>query len=79
MAEAIGLPISVGHFPPGTSKWKKIDQRMFCHITDHWRGRPLRSLEVMVNLMANTTTTTGLQIQAELDTHTYPTGLKVSD
>jgi hypothetical protein len=79
VADAIGLPISVCHFPPGTSKWNKIEHRMFCHITENWRGRPLRSLEVSVNLIANTTTTTGLQIQAELDTHTYPTGLKVSD
>jgi hypothetical protein len=79
MADEIGLPISVCHFPPGTSKWNKIEHRMFCHITENWRGRPLRSLEVIVNLIGNTTTTTGLQIQAELDTHTYPTGLKVSD
>jgi DNA-binding phage protein len=79
VATAIGLPISVCHFPPGTSKWNKIEHRMLCHITENWRGRPLRSLEVIVNLIANTTTTTGLQIQAELDTHTYPTGLKVSD
>jgi hypothetical protein len=79
MADEIGLPISVCHLPPGTSKWNKIEHRMFCHITENWRGRPLRSLEVMVNLIGHTTTTTGLQIQAELDTHTYPTGLKVSD
>jgi transposase len=79
VADAIGLPISVCHFPPGTSKWNKIEHRMFCHITENWRGRPLRSLEVIVNLIAHTTTTTGLQIQAELDTHPYPTGLKVSD
>ncbi len=52
---------------------------MFCHITENWRGRPLRSLEVIVNLIGNTTTTTGLRIQAALDTHPYPTGLKVSD
>jgi DDE family transposase len=79
VADEIGLPISVCHFPPGTSKWNKIEHRMFCHITENWRGRPLRSLEVIVNLIGNTTTTTGLQIRAELDTHTYPTGLKVSD
>lgn len=79
MADEIGLPISVCHLPPGTSKWNKIEHRMFCHITENWRGRPLRSLEVIVNLIGHTTTTTGLQIQAELDTHTYPTGLKVSD
>ena len=79
VANARGVPVSVCHFPPGTSKWKKIEHRMFCHITENWRGRPLRSLEVMVNLIGNTTTTTGLRIQAELDTNTYPTGLKVSD
>jgi hypothetical protein len=79
MADEIGLPISVCHLPPGTSKWNKIEHRMFCHITENWRGHPLRSLEVIVNLIGHTTTTTGLQIQAELDTHTYPTGLKVSD
>jgi hypothetical protein len=79
VADEIGLPISVCHFPPGTSKWNKIEHRMFCHITENWRGRPLRSLEVIVNLIGHTTTATGLQIQAELDTHTYPTGLKVSD
>ncbi len=79
VADEIGLPISVCHFPPGTSKWNKIEHRMFCHITENWRGRPLRSLEVIVNLIGSTTTTTGLRIQAELDTHTYPTGLKVSD
>jgi len=78
-ADEIGLPISVCHFPPGTSKWNKIEHRMFCHITENWRGRPLHSLEVIVNLIGNTTTTTGLRIQAELDTNTYPTGLKVSD
>jgi Rhodopirellula transposase DDE domain len=78
VADEIGLPVSVCHFPPGTSKWNKIEHRMFCHITENWRGRPLRSLEVIVHLIGNTTTTTGLQIQAELDTHTYPTGLKVS-
>ena len=79
VADEIGLPISVCHFPPGTSKWNKIEHRMFCHITENWRGRPLRGLEVIANLIGNTTTTTGLWIQAELDTHPYSTGLKVSD
>jgi len=79
VANAIGVPVSVCHFPPGTSKWNKIEHRMFCHITENWRGRPLRSLEVIVNLIGSTTTTTGLRIQAELDTNTYPTGLKVRD
>jgi len=79
VADAIRLPTSVGHVPPGTSKWKKIEHQMLCHSTENWRGRPLRSLEVMVNLMGHTTTTTGLRIQAELDTPTYPTGLKVRE
>jgi hypothetical protein len=79
LADEIGLRISVCHFPPGTSKWNKIEHRMFCHITGNWRGRPLRSLEIVVNLIGNTTTRTGLSIQAELDTATYPTGIEVSD
>lgn len=79
LADAIGLRISVCHFPPGTSKWNKIEHRMFCHITENWRGKPLVSRAVIVNLIGNTKTRTGLTIQAELDEHTYPTGLKVSD
>jgi hypothetical protein len=79
LADEIGLRISVCHFPPGTSKWNKIEHRMFCHITGNWRGRPLRSLEIAVNLIGNTTTRTGLSIKAELDTATYPTGIEVSD
>ena len=75
----LGLRISVCHFPPGTSKWNKIEHRMFCHITQNWRGRPLVSREVVVNLIGNTTTETGLKIQAELDTGSYPTGIKVTD
>ena len=77
MADATGLKISVCHFPPGTSKWNKIEHRMFCHITRNWRGRPLESLEVVVNLSASTTATTGLR--AALDTDEYPTGVKVND
>jgi len=78
-ATDLGLPISVCHFPPGTSKWNKIEHRMFCHITQNWRGRPLRSRAIVVNLIGNTTTKTGLQIQAELDGKAYPLGIKVSD
>jgi hypothetical protein len=78
VVDDIGLPISVGHFPPGTRKWQKMEHRMFCHITENWRGCPLRRLEVLVHLIGHTTTTTGVQMQAELETHTYPTGLKVS-
>ena len=79
MADATGLKISVCHFPPGTSKWNKIEHRMFCHITRNWRGRPLESLEVVVNLIASTTTTKGLRVRAALDTDQYPTGVKVDD
>jgi transposase len=79
LANEIGLKISVCHYPPGTSKWNKIEHRMFCHITGNWRGHPLASREVIVNLIANTTTTTGLSINAELDEASYATGIKVSD
>jgi len=78
LSDDTGLTIQVCHFPPGTSKWNKIEHRMFCHITANWRGRPLVSHEVIVNLIANTTTA-GLTIQAELDRGTYPTGIKVTD
>jgi hypothetical protein len=73
------LRISVCHFPPGTSKWNKIEHRMFCHITENWRGRPLVSREVVVNLIGNTTTETGLSIRSELDDGSYPTGRKITD
>lgn len=79
LAVELEIPIQVCHFPPGTSKWNKIEHRMFSHITQNWRGRPLVSHEVIVNLIANTATQQGLTIQAELDTGTYPTGIKVSN
>src|ERR1700733_9931748 len=79
LTDEIGLGITVCHFPPGTSKWNKIEHRMFCHITENWRGRPLISRAVVVNLIGNTKTKTGLRINAELDTNTYKTGLKVTD
>jgi hypothetical protein len=79
LADATGLRLSVSHFPPGTSKWNKIEHRMFCHITQNWRGRPLVSHAVIVNLIGSTTTRTGLTIRAELDARSYPTGVKVSD
>jgi transposase len=79
LATDLDLPIHVCHFPPGTSKWNKIEHRMFCHITQNWRGRPLISHDVIVNLIAATATQQGLMIKAELDTGCYPTGLKVSD
>jgi len=79
LANAVGLAVSVCHFPPGTSKWNKIEHRMFCHITMNWRGRPLVSREVIVNLIANTSTTKGLSINAALDLREYPKGIKVTD
>ena len=79
LANETGLKICVCHFPPGTSKWNKIEHRMFCHITENWRGRPLISHEVIVNLIGNTTTMTGLAIKAKLDRRRYPKGVKVSD
>src|SRR6056297_323840 len=77
LADELGLKISVCHFPPGTSKWNKIEHRMFCHITENWRGRPLVSHEVVVNVIGSTRTRTGLRIQAALDTNSYATGVKV--
>ena len=79
LADELGLRIAVCHFPPGTSKWNKIEHRMFCHITENWRGRPLVSREVVVNLIGSTKTRTGLAIQSELDEGSYPTGREVSD
>jgi len=78
-ADETGLSISVCHFPPGTSKWNKIEHRMFCHITENWRGCPLVSREVVVNLIGHTTTRAGLSIRSELDERSYPTGREVTD
>jgi Rhodopirellula transposase DDE domain len=79
LADETGLRIAVCHFPPGTSKWNKIEHRMFCHITENWRGRPLVSRAVVVNLIGSTRTRTGLTIQAELDANTYDKGIKVTE
>jgi hypothetical protein len=79
LADESGLDITVCHFPPGTSKWNKIEHRMFSYITKNWRGRPLTSYEVIVNLIANTQTETGLQIKAQLDTTHYPIGIKITN
>jgi hypothetical protein len=79
LATEIGLPITVCHFPPGTSKWNKIEHRLFSAITGNWRGRPLTSHEVVVELIGATTTRTGLTVHAEVDTNAYPRGLKVTD
>jgi Rhodopirellula transposase DDE domain len=79
LADRLGLRLTVCHFPPGTSKWNKVEHRMFCHITENWRGRPLVSRAVIVNLIGHVRTSEGLRIQAELDTNSYPKGIKVSD
>jgi hypothetical protein len=79
LADRIRLRISVCHWPPGTSQWHKIEHQMFCHITNHWRRRPLISRSVIVNLIGNTKTTTGLPIKAALETNCYDIGLKVTD
>ena len=78
LADETGLSIRVCHFPPGTSKGNKIEQRLFSFISMNWRGQPLISHEVMINLIANTRTRSGLQVHAELDGAPYPKGLKVS-
>ena len=67
------------HLPPGTSKWNKIEHRLFAHITGNWRGRPLESHEVIVETIAATTTRTGLTVKAELDQGSYPAAIKISD
>jgi len=79
LADEVNLVIQVCHLPPGTSKWNKIEHRMFCHITNNWRGRPLVSREVVVNLIGSTTTDSGLRIRSQLDENSYQAGIKVSD
>ena len=71
--------IRVCHFPPGTSKWNKIEHRMFSFVSLNWRGKPLESLEVIINLIAATTTTTGLKVYAQLDDRAYDKGVEVTD
>jgi hypothetical protein len=79
LADDLRLSIHVSHFPPGTSKWNKIEHRLFCHVTRNWRGRPLETYEIVVNLIGSTTTESGLTVHAELDAGTYEKGRKVSD
>jgi hypothetical protein len=79
LADQTGLAISVCHFPPGTSKWNKVEHRLFSFITSNWRGEPLRDYETIVNLIANTTTAKGLKVKCRLDRRKYPTGRRVSD
>ena len=78
-SDETGLAITVSHYPPGTSKWNKIEHRMFCHITENWRAVPLVSREVIVELISHTTTEKGLTIRAELDTNTYAKGIVVTE
>jgi Rhodopirellula transposase DDE domain len=78
LADETGLGITVCHFPPGTSKWNKIEHRLFSHITMNWRGRPLVSHQVIVDLISATTTATGLEVEARLDMGSYPTKVKVT-
>jgi len=79
LADEIKMPISVCHFPPGTSKWNKIEHRLFSFITKNWRGKPLITHEVIVNLIGATTTKTGLKVKAEIDPTPYPTGRKITN
>lgn len=79
LANDIDLKLTVCHFPPGTSKWNKVEHKLFCFITNNWRGKPLISHQVIVNLIAGTKTTKGLTVKAALDTETYETGIKVTD
>ena len=79
LADELGLAITVCHLPPGTSKWNKIEHRLFSFITQNWRGRPLVSYQTIVQLIAATTTRTGLKVHCEIDPNTYPAGVKVAD
>jgi predicted ArsR family transcriptional regulator len=79
LADTTGLQIRVCHFPPGTSKWNKIEHRMFSFVSLNWRGKPLESLEVIINLIAATTTSTGLKLYAQLDQRTYERGIEITD
>ena len=78
LADALQLRIVVSHFPPGTSKWNKIEHRLFCHITENWRGKPLRTWETVVELIGHTRTHAGLRVKAKLDSGNYPTGVEIS-
>jgi transposase len=79
LADELGIPVTVCHLPPGTSKWNKIEHRLFSFITQNWRGKPLVSYQTIVQLIAATTTTAGLKVRCELDQNNYPAGIKVSD
>ena len=78
-ADETGVRIHVSHFPPSTSKWNKIEHWLFCHITQNWRGKPLRTFETIVDLIGNTRTDAGLRVETELDTSKYPKGATATD
>jgi ribosomal protein L31E len=79
LADEINMEISICHFPPGTSKWNKIEHKLFSYISLNWRGKPLTSYEVVVNLIGSTTTSKGLKVKSELDENIYEKGIKVPD
>jgi hypothetical protein len=79
LANELGIAITVCHLPPGTSKWNKIEHRLFSFITQNWRGKPLVSHQTIVQLIAATTTDTGLKVRCEIDPNSYPAGVKVTD
>jgi len=79
LASELGMTITVCHLPPGTSKWNKIEHKLFSFITQNWRGKPLVSYQAIVQLIAATTTRTGLNVKCEIDAASYPAGVKVSD
>ena len=78
LADELDMRIVVSHFPPGTSKWNKIEHRLFCHITENWRGKPLRTWETVVQLIGHTRTAAGLRVKAKLDSRKYPTGVEIT-
>ena len=79
LADDLNIPIEVSHFPPGTSKWNKVEHRLFSQITKNWKGKPLETLETIVKLISSTTTTTGLKVHCVVDHNIYPRGIKISD
>ena len=79
LANELAMTINVSHLPPGTSKWNRIEHKMFCFISQNWRGKPLITQQAIVQLIANTTTQSGLKIMSALDERAYQTGIKVSD
>jgi hypothetical protein len=79
LADETGLTIKVRHYPPGTSKWNRIEHRLFCHITQNWRGRPLTDHATIIELIAATCTKTGLKVDSALDTRVYEKGIQVTN